>query len=189
VTDRGPRERLLSALDLLSQTENVLDIGINTLLGEADVAKASLYSHFGSKDALIAAWLEKRQSQWFGWFDEHLAKNAATCEPRAELDAAFGFLEAWLSRDDFAGCPFVTVYLQLRDPDHPAGQRAREYATRLHDFFRIRLVALGVRRPRELAGALLELFLGAIVVKQLGAGGHAARTARQSANQLIDGGQ
>jgi hypothetical protein len=78
------------------------------------------------------------------------------------------------------------VHLQLRDEEHPATQRAREYATRIHDFVRTRLVALGVRRPRELATALLELFLGAIVVKQLDAGGHAARSARRRANQLLE---
>ena len=184
--DEGPRARLLDTLDVLSETENVLDIGINRLLSEADVAKASLYAHFGSKDALIAAWLDKRQDEWFGWFDEHLACHATSCEPRAELDAAFGFLETWLARDDFAGCPFVTIYLQLRDPEHPAGRRARSYATRIHDFFHERLLRLEARRPGELAAALLELFLGAIVVEQLVAGVYPARSARRGAKALMD---
>lgn len=182
----GPRERLLHTLDVLSQHENVLDIGINTLLAEADVAKASLYSHFGSKDALIAAWLEKRQQEWFGWFDEHLQKHANSCEARIELDAAFGFLEVWLARDDFAGCPFVSVYLQLRDPEHPAGRQARHYAARIHEFFHERLKALRAKRSEELATALVELFLGAVVVEQLAAGSHTARSARRSARLLVD---
>lgn len=185
-SDRGPRERLLHTLDVLSETQNVLDIGINALLGEADVAKASLYSHFGSKEALIAAWLDKRQTEWFGWFDAHLASAAAAGEPRAELDAAFGFLENWLRRADFSGCPFVTTYLQLRDAEHPVARQARNYARRLQDFFRERLLALRAKRAAELATTLLELFLGAIVVEQLGVGNHAARAARRSANLLID---
>lgn len=185
-TDATPRARLLQTLDTLTVNHNVLDIGINTLLREAGVAKASLYDHFGSKDELIAAWLDRRQVQWFGWFDEHVAKHARRGDARQELDAAFGFLECWLARDDFSGCPFVTVYLQLRDPEHPAGQRSRAYAARLHEFFRARLRRLRARKPGELATALNQLYLGAVVIEQLGSGRQAARAARRSANVLIE---
>jgi AcrR family transcriptional regulator len=85
----------LGALDQLSQSHSVIDIGINTLLAHAGVAKASLYTHFGSKDELIAAWLDERQERWFGWFYAHLAAHAPSGEPAHEIDAAFGFLEAW----------------------------------------------------------------------------------------------
>ena len=184
--DSTPRARLLQTLDTLSAKHNVLDLGINTLLSEAGVAKASLYDHFGSKDELIAAWLDMRQVLWFTWFDDYLLAQVKQADARQELDAAFGFLESWLARDDFSGCPFVTVYLQLRDPEHPAGQRSRAYAARLHGFFRIRLGRLRARKPGELATVLTELYLGAVVVEQLGAGRHAARSARRSANLLID---
>ena len=178
-----PRVRLLGALDRLSQNHSVLDIGINTLLSEAGVAKASLYSHFGSKDDLIVAWLDERQERWFGWFHAHIASHAGDASPAREIDAAFGFLEIWLSRPDFSGCPFISVQLQMKDPAHPAVQQARTYAERLHAFFRNRLAQLGVRAP--LATTLLELYLGTIVVRQLDAGTHPARTARRSARKLV----
>lgn len=178
-----PRARLLSALDRLSQTHSVLDIGINALLAEAGVAKASLYAHFGSKDDLIVAWLDERQQRWFGWFHAHLAAEAADGEPGREIDAAFGFLEAWLERADFSGCPFVSVQLQVKDPAHPAVRKARAYAERLHEFFRSRLLRLGA--PGSLATTLLELYLGTIVVRQLEVGKHPALSARRSAAKLL----
>lgn len=177
----------MQTLDTLSQTQNVLGVGINALLKEAGVAKASLYDHFGSKEALIVAWLDQQQIRWFGYFDAHVAAKAGLGEPARELDAAFSFLEAWLARDDFAGCPFLTTYLQLRSADHPAGLRARQYSDRLYAFFRSRLHALGVSNSRELATSYLELFLGAIVVQQLGSGTRAARSARRTARALLEG--
>lgn len=178
-----PRARLLNALDRLSQSHSVLDIGINALLAEAGVAKASLYGHFGSKDALIVAWLDERQQRWFGWFHAHLAAAAPDADPAHEIDAAFGFLEAWLERADFSGCPFISVQLQVKDAAHPAVQKARAYAERLHEFFRSRLVRLGARG--SLATTLLELYLGTIVVRQLEAGTHPALSARRSAAKLV----
>lgn len=182
-TGEAPRARLLGALDRLSQSHSVLDIGINTLLAEARVAKASLYSHFGSKDELIVAWLDERQQRWFGWFEAHLASQVVDSEPAREIDAAFGFLEAWLGRADFSGCPFISVQLQVKDPEHPAVQKARAYAARLYEFFRSRLAKLGVRGT--LATTLLELYLGTIVVRQLEAGTRPALTARRTAAELV----
>jgi len=179
----SPRVRLLSALDRLSQSHSVLDIGINALLAEAGVAKASLYAHFGSKDDLIVAWLDERQQRWFSWFQAHLAAVAPGAEPAAEIDAAFGFLEAWLERADFSGCPFISVQLQVKDAAHPAVRKARAYADRLHEFFRSRLVQLGARG--SLATTLLELYLGTIVVRQLEIGSRPALTARRSAAKLL----
>ncbi len=161
----------------------MIDIGINALLTEAGVAKASLYTHFGSKDELIAAWLDERQGRWFGWLYAHLETHAPSREPAQEIDAAFGFLEAWLDRPDFAGCPFISVQLQIKDPEHPAVRKARAYAERLHEFFRSRLAELGVRS--SLATTLLELYLGTIVARQLARGTRPARSARRSASELV----
>lgn len=178
-----PRARLLGALDRLSQAESVLDIGINALLAEAGVAKASLYTHFGSKDELIVAWLEERQERWFGWFHTHLAARALDGQAALEIDAAFDFLELWLSRADFSGCPFISIQLQVKAEEHPAVLKARAYAKRLHDFFRSRLEQLGA--PAALATPLLELYLGAIVVRQLAVGKHPGRAARRAAAKLV----
>ena len=48
----SPRERLLTSATALFTTEGIRVVGIDRILREADVAKASLYSLFGSKDKL-----------------------------------------------------------------------------------------------------------------------------------------
>lgn len=55
----SPRERLLSSATQLFTTEGIRVVGIDRILREADVAKASLYSLFGSKDNLVIAYVEQ----------------------------------------------------------------------------------------------------------------------------------
>ena len=59
----SPRQRLLDSATNLFTTEGIRVIGIDRILREADVAKASLYSLFGSKDALVIAYLENLDEQ------------------------------------------------------------------------------------------------------------------------------
>lgn len=185
--DPSPRRRLLAALDRLTDRASALDVGIDALLATAGVAKASLYGHFGSKDALVVAWLEERQARWFGFFDAYVADHAAGGPPAAALDAAFGFLEEWFARPDFAGCPFVATFLQLKDATHPAAAVARAYAERLREFFRRHVGTLDTRDAEETSGALLELFVGAVVMRQMGVTRAPAAAARLAAGRLLAG--
>lgn len=49
----GPRDRLLRAAKELTYAQG-LTVGVDALLKEADVARRSLYEHFGGKDGLLA---------------------------------------------------------------------------------------------------------------------------------------
>jgi AcrR family transcriptional regulator len=54
------RDRLIDAADRLFYTEGVRAVGVDRVLDEADAAKASLYAHFGCKDKLVAAYVQRR---------------------------------------------------------------------------------------------------------------------------------
>ena len=56
------RERLLAAANELFYNEGVHTVGIDRVIEQAGVAKASLYNTFGSKDELVRAYLETRQA-------------------------------------------------------------------------------------------------------------------------------
>ena len=53
----GPRERLLAAAEQLTYAEG-LHVGVDALLRDANVARRSLYEHFGGKDGLYTALLD-----------------------------------------------------------------------------------------------------------------------------------
>src|SRR5262249_18343419 len=59
---QSARERLLAAANDLFYREGVHTVGIDRVIDQAGVAKASLYNTFGSKDELVAAYLEGRRA-------------------------------------------------------------------------------------------------------------------------------
>src|ERR1700746_3618967 len=63
---RSPRERLLAAADELFYAEGVQSVGIDRVIERAGVAKASLYSTFGSKEELVRAYLDERHARIVG---------------------------------------------------------------------------------------------------------------------------
>ena len=68
------RERLLTAANELFYTEGVHTVGIDRIIERAGVAKATLYSAFGSKDELIQAYLARRYEAWKRRLPERLAQ-------------------------------------------------------------------------------------------------------------------
>ncbi|MFZ2562204.1 TetR/AcrR family transcriptional regulator, partial [uncultured Corynebacterium sp.] len=69
----GPRQRLLESATQLFTTEGIRVIGIDRILRDADVAKASLYSLFGSKDNLVVAYIEELDQDWRRRWEEMCA--------------------------------------------------------------------------------------------------------------------
>ena len=59
-TSASPRERLLKAASKLFYDEGIHTVGIDRVIEKAGVAKASLYSAFGSKEGLVRAYLGER---------------------------------------------------------------------------------------------------------------------------------
>lgn len=83
----SPRERLLASATSLFTTEGIRVIGIDRILREADVAKASLYSLFGSKDALVVAYIKQLDQQWrTAWAARAEAANNPTDKLLAFFD-------------------------------------------------------------------------------------------------------
>src|ERR1700751_5795982 len=87
---RSPRERLLAAADELFYAEGVQAVGIDRVIERAGVAKASLYNTFGSKDALVRAYLEGRAAVRQGRIEAVLARET---DPREAILGIFDVVE------------------------------------------------------------------------------------------------
>src|SRR6266516_4360877 len=59
----SPAERILAAADKLFYAQGIRAVGVDTVAAEAGVSKRTLYHHYPSKDALIAAYLTARFKQ------------------------------------------------------------------------------------------------------------------------------
>lgn len=183
-TTSRPRERLLVAAKELTYSQGV-NVGVDAILRKANVARRSLYEHFGGKDGLIAEVLRLTTTE-----DEdlyHRTMDAAGTDPRTRLLALFDMLGTVVAEPDFRGCRYLSADLALADPGHPAHAITREYRKRIHDLLERELTGLGHRDPATAADELLLLIDGTLAAGATRPGIDPARLAQRLAATIIDG--
>ncbi len=177
-----PRDRLLAAAVARFYRDGIGATGIDRLLAESDVAKASLYQHFGSKAGLVNAYVAERERLWDSWFAAELA--AAPNAPIDRMLAIFDILRKWFEMPDFAGCAFIKASHESAD----AGVRQACWSTKLklRAFFAEMARAAKLPHAAALAEQLALLVDGAIVAAQMSGEAASANSARRAAVALID---
>jgi len=189
-TDVGPdppltpgARRILEVASELFYWRGIHAVGVDTIAAESGVTKRTLYDRFGSKDALVAAYLAARDRRWR---EQVLARlDAAGPDPVARALAPFDVLPAWLAPRS-RGCSFVNAFAELSDPDHPGRRLVVAEKTWLRDLFRTVLLDAGIGDPDILAGQLLSLHEGAVVSHAIVGDTSAAAIARSAAEILLD---
>ncbi|WP_304325219.1 TetR/AcrR family transcriptional regulator [Corynebacterium frankenforstense] len=110
----SPRERLLASATNLFTTEGIRVIGIDRILREADVAKASLYSLYGSKDALVVAYLENLDKNWREAWAE---RTKEMTDPEDKILAFFDQCIDDCEKENFRGSHFQNAANEYPRPD------------------------------------------------------------------------
>lgn len=180
------RERILATAGDLFYARGIRNVGIDEIIARAGVAKASLYNHFASKDALVVEFLKQRDAAWREWLQATLAERAA--KPKEKLLAVFDVLEEWFAQDDFRGCQFINAIVELADSRHPAHKAAVRHKTLVRDYLRDLAVEARIRDPEALADQLALLVQGAIVSAVMEQSTDPARRARAMAARLLAAG-
>jgi AcrR family transcriptional regulator len=182
-TGRIPaRERLLAAAGTLFYEEGFNNVGIERVIERAGVAKASLYDCFGSKEALIRAYLQSRKEARQARLREGLAKYTT---PRERLLGVFDILGQIIAEPSYRGCAFVKAGAEAVAG---GGIRAVCEDTRrwLHDLFIELSQDAGAIDPKALAQQLLMLYDGASISAEMDRNPEAARAARAAAAALLE---
>jgi AcrR family transcriptional regulator len=177
-------ERILSTASTLFYERGIRAVGVDVIALEAGTTKKTLYDRFGSKDALVAAYLVRRGDRWRAFLDNGLSRTRATGPDRAL--AVFDVAEEWATSNS-RGCAFVNAYAEIGGTDHPANTVIREDKTFMHDLFVRLLTEAGVDDAEALGGQLHLLYEGAIVVSTAGGRADAFETARAAARSLLEG--
>lgn len=102
--------------------------GINQVIEEADIAKASLYKHFESKNDLMVAYLQGLHQSWYERLETEIAKIA---DPKEKLLALFDHHEHRQQFREFGGCPFIKANNEAGESDPrilTEVQQAKEHA-------------------------------------------------------------
>ena len=178
----GVRDRLLNAADRLFYQEGVRAVGIDRVLSEADAAKASLYQHFGSKDQLVASYLERKTKDARASIEAYLAGTP----PSQRALKFFDWVVAWAESKDFRGCPLQHTVSELTDAAHPARTIAHDQRAWFAERLREWTTAAGVKDSKATARALMVLFDGAVAGSEVD-GPQRASDARWMARKLLAG--
>ncbi|WP_329481607.1 TetR/AcrR family transcriptional regulator [Kribbella sp. NBC_01484] len=101
------RERILDTAFRLFYAHGPRGVGVDTVIAESGVAKATLYKHFPRKDDLVLAYLDKVDQAWFGQL--RAAARTAGEDPRDQLVGMFDGLSSACLREGYHGCAFINA--------------------------------------------------------------------------------
>ena len=169
------KERILETADKLFYLQGIRAIGVDTIAAEIGISKRTLYNHFPSKDALIAAYLERRFVQ----------PRPSDKPPVEQILGTFDSLERRFARKDFRGCPFVNAVAELGAEDRAVKKIATAFKESRRLWFRDLLKQLDVADAEALATQLALLVDGSIAQNLVRDDPMMARAAREAARVLL----
>ncbi|MHA6804058.1 TetR/AcrR family transcriptional regulator [Salinifilum ghardaiensis] len=192
-TDTGPdrsltrgAQRILDVASELFYWRGIHAVGVDTIAAESGVTKRTLYDRFGSKDNLVATYLDARDRRWRETVTTRL--HDAPPDPVARVLVPFDVLPDWLTPST-RGCGFINAFAELPEPDHPGRRIAVAEKAWLRALFRDLLTEAGAtgNDVETLATQLLSLHEGAIVSYAITNDTSAAAATRAAAKTLVTG--
>lgn len=177
------RARLLAAANELFYAEGVQSVGIDRVIEHAGVAKATLYSAFGSKDGLVRAYLQARHAATAERMTRELHARYDT--PKQRLIGAFEVQGLSFTEPGFRGCAFISASADAA-PGGVVEQTAQDYRTWLHQLFYDLAQQAGATDPKTLAQQLVLLYDGAGISAWMDRDPSAETAARAVAAALVN---
>ena len=171
-----PRERILAAARELFYRRGIHAVGVDAIAEAAGTNKMTLYRHFVSKDALVAACLTELTQEFDVAWDVIAAAHVG--DPKGQLLAWLRHICDFKEHEAERGCALANAAVELPDKDHPARRVIRDYKTTNRE----RLIGLcrdaGLTDPERLAEEVFLICEGArITAQSVGIEGLSARLA------------
>ena len=178
----GARDRILDTATGLFYARGLRAVGVDTIIAESGVAKATFYKHFPAKDDLIAAYLDRVDEAWTGQLEA--AARSAGPAPADQLVGLFDALDSACRRDGYRGCGFINAAAESA-PGTTAHDRTVAHKQKVLAWLRDLARAAGARDPDRLARSLALLLDGALSGGALDADPEAVQVARDTARSLV----
>lgn len=128
-----PKERVMEAASKLFREQGFNSTGINQIIKDSNVAKASFYDHFKSKDLLAIEYLNRRHIDWF----EGLRNFISACDTsKDKILKSFEYLKFMNQQEDFSGCTFLNMLSELKYDNKESYKLIKNHKIDLQDFFK-----------------------------------------------------
>jgi AcrR family transcriptional regulator len=181
----GPdvRDRILATASDLFYQHGIRAVGVDLVVEKAGVAKTSLYRHFGTKDDLVVAFLQRMDEEFWKTWDEVSQQHPD--DGRAELKAQLEWIGERVNQPDYRGCPQLNIAAEYPELGHPARKFAKEHKREMRRRLKNIAEKLKSADPDQLAGQLAVLINGAFVSTPMYKPGEATTLLQRAADALI----
>ncbi|MFB7249625.1 TetR/AcrR family transcriptional regulator [Microbacterium sp. NPDC056234] len=176
------RTRLLDAATRLFYEEGIHAVGIDRIIEEAGVTRATLYKQFAGKENLVLAYLRGEDEVLQGLF---AAAAGVSDDPEVLLNATVDGIAADVRDRHTRGCPFINAAAEYPDADGAVRMLISEH----REWFRSTLESLaeaaGLDDPADAAASLVLLRDAALVGGYLDGDERVTPAFERSARALI----
>lgn len=180
---KNMREKILAVATQLFETRGINSSGVDMIIAESGIAKATLYKYFPSKNQLIIAYLREKSDRFYQWLNSHLKdQKNDSLEILMEL---CDLVAQWISTPEFHGLPFHIASVEFPDPSHPVNTYSVELSNELQHYLSKIARLAGIKDPNTLGQQLAIIFEGAALIERLSPGSGAATRAKNAAITLI----
>jgi AcrR family transcriptional regulator len=182
---QGVRERIIETASRLFYFQGFNQTGINQIIAEANVAKASMYQHFRSKEDIAVAYLQGRHIMWMGNLDECVSR---TNHKDGKVVGCFTYLIEWLSEVDFRGCGWQNIITDLPEDHNKIKNQAvlhkNDFQIWIHNSIKSEN-KYEEELAEEIADEILVLIEGAIILAQIQKKDWPIKTAERACIKLL----
>lgn len=142
--------RILDTADRLFYNEGIRAVGVDRLISESAVTKATFYKHYGSKDRLVVEYMRRRHQ-----IAREFIEGLEGLPPRTAVQRLVDAISQETQRPGFRGCPFVNAAAEFMDAQHPV----RIVVTEHRDWYTDALAELLRRMGHPLPGDGADEFI------------------------------
>jgi AcrR family transcriptional regulator len=176
------RQRILDTAFRLFYAHGIRAVGIDRIIAESGVAKATFYKHFPAMVDLVVAYLDRVDGVW----GEQLraAAEAAGPDPADQLVGMFDALVSACRREGYRGCAFINAAAET-EPGTAVHERTVAHKAAVLGWAQELADRAGAQDPAGLARTLTLLLDGGLASGALDARPDAPVAAKEAARVLV----
>lgn len=156
-------DKILDTAERLFYEQGFSNTGINQVIEEADIAKASLYKHFESKNDLLVAYLQRFHERWFDRLETFVNNEP---DPKNKLLAVISYHQERQQFRQFGGCPFIKANEEAGMVDPRIRAEIQQAKQHVKAFIKELVIHSGHRQiltDEELAETIFLMIEGGVV--------------------------
>ena len=183
--EQSVRERIIETASRLFYFNGYNQTGINQIIKEASVAKASLYQHFRSKEDIAVVYLQRRHTMWMGKLIDCVSKHRSS---KKKVIGCFDYLTKWLIEVDFRGCGWQNIIVDLPEDHDKIKEQAVYHKNELREWIHNLLKEekqYTNKQAEQVGDEVLILIEGAIILSQIQKNKWPIKSAKRACVRLL----